>query len=233
MLLRCAVLGLGLLCFVAPGSAAPKAFVQVLGSEYREQLDPPVPVSGLALVGLALSGPIDLDAKILHVFLTKPFDGRLSLEMTSADGRFRAQGLYEGKSDGNEWVALQISPRAGDQAREYLKKNQTELAVAVRPVTRTGNTALDQVFQVTWGRQPESGLDRTLRLHVNSRRGDMSVRVLGDTTAGVCKALRIATAVRFDTVCEVPWRSSGAGAPDLQLIRRDGFDESLQRVQLR
>lgn len=226
---RCAVAGLALYCLgVSMALAAPKMFKQVLGGEYQEQIDPAVPVSGLALVGLALAGPIDLDAKVLHVFLAKPFDGRLSLEMTSANGRFRAHAMYEGRSDGNEWIALSIDPRDADKsARAQLKRNPTELAVAVRPVT-SGGTVMDTVLQVSWGDLPASQSDRNLRLHVNSRRAEIFVRAPGMQKAMSCTQLRIPTAIRFDSVCEVTWRPSLSG--QLQLIRRDGFDESLQKV---
>jgi hypothetical protein len=234
-MLRYSLLGLALLCVATSASAAPKVFEQVPGSEYREQIDTPVSVSGLALVGLALAGPIDLDAKVLYVYLTQPFDGRLRLEMTTADGRFRAQALYEGQSKGLEWVALSIEPHNDDkQSRAELKRNPTELAVAVRPVT-TGGTAIDTLLQVSWGKLPDAQADRTLRLYVNSRRADMFVRAPGMDKEKGCTQLHIPNAVRFDTVCEIPWRPPAASKlsapkPQLQLLRRDGFDESQQRV---
>lgn len=226
---RYVMMAFALYCLgIASAYAAPKMFTSVHGGEYQEQIDPTVPVSGLALVGLSLAGPIDLDAKVIYVFLSKPFNGRLSLEMTSSNGRFRAHGLYEGRSEGNEWVALSIEPRDADKSvRAQLKQNPTELAVAVRPITSSG-IALDTVLQVSWGDLPDPQSGRTLRLHVNSRRADMFVRVPGNGKAKTCKPLRIPTAVRFDSVCEVTWRPSLDH--QLQLIRRDGFDESMQKV---
>lgn len=220
----------------ADSLAEAKAFSQVPGEEYREQIDPSIPVSGLALVGLALAGPVDLDAKVLHVFFSQPFSGRLNLEMTSANGRFRAQAMYEGSSNGNEWIALSIEPRNADRQarRELIKSGSQDLAVTVRPVTDKG-TILDSVLQVSWGPLPDAKTDRGLKLYVNSRRADMFVRVPGPDKAKACTPLRIPNAVRFDTVCEIIWRPALASSlpsaqARLQLIRRDGFDESQQRI---
>jgi hypothetical protein len=232
------VLGdVAMLGMASSGLAAPNVFAPVPGAEYSEHVDAPLPVSGLALVGLALAGEFDPDAKVLHVYLAQPFSGRLRLEITTADGRFRAQAVYEGRSGGDEWVALSIDP--GDssrKARQHLIDHPTPVAVSVRPVT-DGRTATDSIFQASWGILPGATDERVLRLHVNSRRADMYVRAPG-AKAVPCKSLRIAAAVRFDTLCELTWRPSAARSgqaalPQLELVRRDGFDESQQRVTLR
>lgn len=237
-MLRYVLTGLFVLCLGSASAAELKKFSQVPGEEYREQIDPTIPVSGLALVGFALAGPIDLEAKVLHVFFSQPFSGRLNLEITSANGRFRAQAMYEGRSDGNEWIALSIEPRNADRQarRELIKSNPADLAVTARPVTEKG-TILDTVLQVSWGPLPDAKTDRKLKLYVNSRRADMFVRAPGLGKAKACTPLRIPNAVRFDTVCEIAWQPALAKTlPEaqsrLQLIRRDGFDESQQRISV-
>ena len=213
--------------------ASPTVFKPVPGSEYREQIDPPVPVSGLALVGAAIAGVPNPKARQLFVYVGEERKGplRLRLEMTSADGRFRAHALYEGEASGKQWIALPIEPG------EALSKYASQLAVAVRPVD--GKSArVDSVHLVSWDQQPAAGAKRTIVLQVNSRRAAMSVRLPGDSDFRNCIQVGTAAAVRFDMVCTVDWTPPAAGrstdgpAP-LLLRRRDGFDESTQRVQLR
>lgn len=220
--------------------ASPTVFKPVPGSEYREQIDPPVPVSGLALVGVALEGKPNLDAEQLHVYIGKRERGplQLRLEMTSADGRFRAHALYEGETAGEAWIALPIVPRESDrQARRQLGQHLNELAVAVRPIEK-GNTRLDTVYVASWRPQPAPDQTSRLVLHVNSRRAAMSARSPDQKEFAPCKPVRTAAAVRFDVVCEVEiGRVTAERTADkpVQLIlqRRDGFDESTQRVQVR
>jgi len=197
--------------------------------EYRESIDPAVQVSGLAVVGMAVSiDALDRNKNVIHVFMREPFTGHLRVEILSADGRFRGEGLYAGSTSGNTSIELSIAPRPEDKrARQLRPDSPNELAVAVHSVP--AEEAANGTLQVaSWsGEIPKDGL-RRLRLHVNSRRADMFARVEGGP-ARRCEPLKLVSAVRFDAVCEIELAASKPNQR-VDLIRRDGFDESTQRI---
>jgi hypothetical protein len=206
-----------LVVLLASGPAFAQ-FAPVPGREYKEFFNPVNPVRGEAVVGFAALPTAEaIKGTAIEVWLPGNFDGDLQVETLTADGRFRGEGVYRGKSPGGRWVPLTLtgsSPsRPGDPAT---------LALAVRG---PGSA----VFVARWATTPARPAAR-LRLYVNGRRADMFVRV-GTKTAQPCVALTIAQPLRFDAYCDVDRRDV---PPDgvITLIRRDQFDEQEQHLRV-
>src|SRR6476620_2627128 len=98
------------LCTLCSGASVAAEFQAVTGHEYREFHKPVNPVRGEAVVGLALApSKDDQRANVVQVFLPEPFAGQLRRETISADGSFRGEGLFDGKSPGAEWATLPLA----------------------------------------------------------------------------------------------------------------------------
>jgi hypothetical protein len=160
----------------------------------------------------------------VEVWLPEGLDGELVLETLTADGRFRGEGAYRGKSDGGRWVAL---PLKGKSTLDVRPGDPFTLAVAVRGpkptllVARWGPPAP----QTASGPQPTS----SIRLYVNGRRGDMFASAGGNVVP--CTPVKIPQPLRFDAYCDV---SASAVRSDGRIIltRRDQFDEQSQTVMV-
>ncbi len=206
----------------ALGPLAAAEFQPVKDREYREYVNPSNPVAGKAVVGAVVlaAAPDAARQNQLSVFLPKPLTGQLHLEISSADGKFRGEGTFQGNSNGNEWVTLPLLPAGASNQRPA---DARALAVSVSD----GSGA--SVFVSNWGAPPaeaQAPLTQTLRVFVNSRRGEMYWSN-GSSPSQRCTSLGTTAAVRFDAVCDVPLTQLGKDGT-LRLIRRDGFDTETQ-----
>lgn len=221
--LRLAGFGAALFATVAWAELKP-----LPGHEYREFVDPPTPVSGIAVVGAALltgqvSGPATLAKDQLWVYFRQPFSGQLDLELVSADGRFLGRGAFVGSGKGGEWVSLSLEP----SGKRPSDPEQETIAVSAQVANR--NT----VLVAAWGPPPGELQQRSVRLYVNGRRAQMAVRVNPDPKVPLikCESLGITNSVRFDTVCTFPAAELAADRK-ITLVRRDGLQTESQTVML-
>jgi len=198
-----------------------------LGHEYQEFFDPPTPVSGISVVGASLlTGETPSTTDALWVYFRQPFKGQLNLEILSADGRFLGRGAFEGSSGSGEWVSLALTPPGKRKPRPADPGQQT-LAVSAQAGDR------DTVLVAAWGPRPGQLQEQTVRLYVNSRQAQMSVRVDPDPKVPPikCESLGLTNSVRFDTVCTF----SAADMPAdrrITLVRRAGLQTETQTVAL-
>jgi hypothetical protein len=216
-LFACAV---GALC---SGASLAAEFTPVDGHEYREFHKPVNPVRGEAVVGLALAPSLDDQrANVVQVYLPEAFAGQLRLETTSADGSFRGEGLFDGKSDGAEWATLALAPGSAGED-EQRPANPETLSIAVRD-TKGG------LYVARWGEAPAPSGKETLRIYVNSRRAEMFLRV--GERVDRCRSLDIPQPERFDAYCDALLSELPADG-QLTLIRRDQFQEQSQPFTVR
>lgn len=204
------------------GVAGAAEFQPVKDREYREYVNPSNPVAGKAVVGAVVLAvaPDAARQNQLSVFLSKPLTGQLHLEISSADGKFRGEGTYQGNSQGNEWITL---PLLSTGANNQRPADARALAVSVSDGSGTS------VFVSNWGPPPadaQAPLTQTLRLFVNSRRGEMFWSS-GSGSSQRCTSLGATATVRFDSVCDVPLAKLGEKG-EVRLTRRDGFDTETQ-----
>ena len=190
------------LLLIPAGMAAAAEFQPVKDREYREYVNPSNPVAGKAVVGAVVlaAAPDSARQNQLSVFLPKPLAGQLHLEISSADGRFRGEGASNQRPADASVLAVSVSDGTGAS-----------------------------VFVSNWGATPAGAqppLTQTLRLFVNSRRGEMYWSN-GASPSQRCTSLGATAAVRFDSVCDVPLAQLGKDG-SVRLIRRDGFDTETQ-----
>jgi hypothetical protein len=214
---------LGALLFLLVALPAAGQFRPTPGREYREVYNPVNPVSGEAVVGLAVA-PTEMAqrAGMVQVFFDQPFSGEIQIETTTADGRFRGEGAYSGSTKGKEWVSLPIAASSSPDGKASPSRpvSATSLAIAARG---PGGA----LYLVRWGDSPLSGTSNTLRLYVNSRRAEMFVRA--GRRVERCATTGVTQPVRFDSYCDVPMTEVPRDG-QLILIRRDQFDERTQPV---
>jgi hypothetical protein len=199
-------------------------FQAVDGHEYRELHKPVNPVRGEAVVGLALAPTKDDQrANVVQVFLPEPFAGQLRLETISADGSFRGEGLFDGKSQGAEWATLPLAaPGAASEDKERPADPET-LSIAVRD-------SKGSLYVARWGAASAPGGSDTLRIYVNSRRAEMFLRV--GSRVERCRGLDIPQPERFDAYCDALLSELPADGK-LTLVRRDQFEEQSQPFTVR
>lgn len=219
-----ALLSACVLCTPCGAVSAAAEFQAVDGHEYREFHKPVNPVRGEAVVGLAIA-PSERDqrANVVQVFLPEPFTGQLRLETISADGSFRGEGMFDGKSGGAEWATLPLAAQGAASEDKQRPANPETLSIAVRD--SKGN-----LYVARWGDTPTPSGGETLRIYVNSRRAEMFLRV--GNRADRCHSLDIAQPERFDTYCDAPLADIPADGK-LTLVRRDQFEEQSQPVTVR
>ena len=222
----------------ASAQARP-GFVPVPGHAYREFLGAPTPVSGHALVGVALvPTPSDLTQDTLHVYFPQTYRGEVKVELTTADGYLRGEGTFAGEAPAESWVPLSIAIARDGAIRTARRRGGPEtLAVAVRsklldPTGQdpTARKTPDRLHVVAWGATPPDRSRATLRLYVNGRRGDMFVHLDAASPPVACRRISGVTPVRFDGICDLQADRLRGGA--LTLIRRDGFDRDSLPVLL-
>jgi hypothetical protein len=211
-----AIGGLALSLAVLCPRAATAQFSPIKGREYREFMNPVIPVRGEALVGVAVvQAPGASRSAVVEVWLPGRFSGDLQLETLTADGRFRGVGAYTGSTNGPGWVALTLLDNPARPA------DPMTLALGVRGSDST-------LFAARW--RTDASPAASVRLYVNSRRADVFVRA-GGAPAVRCTPVAIAHPVRFDAYCDVPAAAIAAGGA-VTIIRRDQFDEQSQTVRV-
>ena len=206
----------------AGAAAAPVAFAgfdPLAEQPYREFFDPANPVKGEALLGVSIvphSAEVQLADKI-SVWFGEHYEGPVTVETLAADGAFRGVGSFAGATDRVGWNSIPIA-QDGSRARPA---SPEALAIAVRG-------AAPNEFRIAhWGDPPASEDGLVLRLYVNSRRGDMSVRAGGVVVP--CKRVELARPLRFDAYCDLAMKDLPASNA-VDLIRRDGFHIEAQPI---
>ena len=226
-MMLCAIISALALILIAPSAVAQ--FKPVPGREYREFYNPVNPVRGEAVVGLAVV-PTEAAqrAGVIQVYLQGPYTGEILVEATTADGRFRGEGIYAGSTRGKEWISLPLtsSSQASGKDIPLRPTSPTLLSIAARG---PGGSLL----VVQWGDQPPFGSSDKLRLYVNSRRAEMFVRAGTNSGANVvrCMPINIQQSIRFDSYCDLAISELPKNG-QVVLIRRDQFDEQTQTIQL-
>jgi hypothetical protein len=202
-------------------------FAAVTGQAYREFIAAPTLVSGHGLVAIAvLPSREDQLQDALQIYFPNAYRGRLTVELSTADGYLRGEGAFEGDAPDASWatVSLATSRDAKVQAARTRGGPET-LTVAAR---RRG---AETPYVVAWGPNAPSRDQAVLRLYVNSRRADMLVRVEPKGTLVECKPIVGMTPVRFDRVCDF----AASRLPKdraISLIRRDGFETETKTVTI-
>lgn len=212
------VIRAGVLALAAVCASGALADFEPLAA-YREFFDPANPVKGEALLGLTVVPPsadVQLADKI-SVWFGEHYDGAVTVETLAADGAFRGVGSFEGVTDRVGWHSLAVAPDAS-RARPA---SPEALAIAVR------GQAPNEFRIVHWGDPPASEDGLVLRLYVNSRRGDMSVRA--GSVVVPCKPVDLVRPLRFDVYCDLALRDLPSDDA-VQLIRRDGFHIESQKI---
>lgn len=222
-----------LLAVAGPLPAAE--FTPLPGREFRETVNARIPVSGESVVGVTIppaggkSPWQGLWVKAPAGLRSKPL--RVSVEIASADAVYRGTAELRGAVDAadDEWLRLPIEP-TGKHIQPFL--NGEVLAVKVLATTtrderQQGSSDGDERFHLvaTWVDPATLAGDATVRLHVNSQRGD--IFLLGER----CKPIRWDRRTRFDAVCDLPvGRIPEDGK--VTLLRRDGASRSTQDIRL-
>lgn len=222
-----------LLAVAGPLPAAE--FTPLPGREFRETVNARIPVSGESVVGVTIPPAGEkspwqgLWVKAPAGLRSKPL--RVSVEIASADAVYRGTAELMGAVDAanDEWLRLPIEP-TGKHIQPFL--NGEVLAVKVLATTarddrQEGSRDGDERFHLvaTWVDPATLAGDATVRLHVNSQRGD--IFLLGER----CKPIRWDRRTRFDAVCDLPV----ARIPEdgkVTLLRRDGASRSTQDIRL-
>jgi hypothetical protein len=203
----------------APCAAVRADFEALADQPYREFFNPANPVKGEALLGLSVvpqSADVQLTDQI-SVWFGEHYEGPVTVETLAADGAFRGVGSFDGATDRVGWNSITIAGGAG-RARPTSPEG---LAIAVR-----GKEPNE--FRIAhWGEPPASDEGLVLRLYVNSRRGDMSVRA--GSVVVPCKRVELARPLRFDVYCDLAMKDLPASNA-IDLIRRDGFHIEAQPI---
>jgi len=213
------VLLTGLLCTAV---AAHAEFRSVPDRKYREYFGEPSPVKGETLVGVSVvpnaaeqrSNTLQV---LLPVALAAAGEQTIRVEAASADGLFRGVGEFRDPAATPGWTTLDLDPPPSGKQRPA---DELRLAVAVR------GARPNEFLVARWGSEPATD-DARVRLYVNSRRGDMSLKV-GDSSVP-CTAIPGGPLVRFDAVCDVALADIPADGR-VRLMRRDAFNRSYQDV---
>ena len=220
-----AVLPLVLLVTTLPAFAQ---FRPVAGREYREYFNPVNPVRGEAVIGITMRPTEDQQrAPVVQVLVPAGYSGEIHLEMASADGKFRGEGVFTGGTKNKEWISLPLTAPTTKEGTPTFARPVSPLSLAV--VARGSGGA---VFLVRWGTaSPADKPEDHVRFYVNSRRAEMFVRGAAGTAPVRCKPIGVAQPIRFDTHCDVPLGDIPADG-QISLIRRDQFDEQTQNLKV-
>jgi hypothetical protein len=204
--------------------AAEAAFAQSdqglksVGPGYREFIAP-TQVSGHAIVGLTTLPVAEAQRQdILYVYFKNKFNGSIRLEVSTADGLLRGEGEFSGVVAEDTWAKLSIKINRDERTRSARESGGPEtLAVSAR-LDRS-----DTPLVVHWGQERPTAGRPAVRLYVNSRRADLSVRVRPTGPLERCRSISGMTAVRFDKVCDIAADQLPKDGK-VTLVRRDGFE---------
>lgn len=198
--------------------------------KYEEVLDPPTPVSGHAIVGVAVvAGPAAQQSDTLWVRGSTGKLTRIRVDVASANGRLHGEGVWVFKPEAGApatWYPLSVPPKSTRPERPE------HLAVAVQPVA--GSEGGVPAFLVAaWGKTAPETTSK-LRVYVNARRAEMFAYLPDGKTALPCRPVEQTPTIRFDVTCDVELQIGPApGTARLMLVRRDGNSTSRQPLELR
>lgn len=213
-------------------AAVPAAaqFAPVPDQGWRESVDARRPVSGHAVVGMALAGGAPGAKLYVYTPVALPPGTLLRVDLESPDGRFHGSGLFRGQAGARRWTPLELLP-AGARPGAPADLTPDQLALQVRVASADGPMA-QRALLASWvdrGDEPPGG---TLRLHVNSQRAQqVQIAYPGGGERPACERLRVPSTVRYDVVCDVELGRVAAGRR-VTLQRRDGFSSEPITVDL-
>ncbi|WP_421887700.1 hypothetical protein [Methylibium sp.] len=220
--------GAGLFALIAVGEVLAGPFTPVTGQEYREVIDPPTQVQGQAVVGTALVGvQSQVGAQSLYARAKTSFIGQVRVSLTTADGRLRGDGAFQGEAREGEWIELELKPKDGKRLRPNPLAPE-RVAVSVRYVEN--GSSVEQPMVAAWEVPSATATAATLRLYVNSRRAPEMLVMVKGRQPQLCRRAPDKSTVRFDMLCELPLSSVVGSKGKVTLVRRDGFDELEQPV---
>jgi hypothetical protein len=198
--------------------------------KYQEVMDPPTPVRGHAVVGLSVKPSAqDLRSDVVSVRFDPDLPTQeIRLDVASANGRLRGDGLWEHTPTGpsKNWVVLAAPPRGS-------RPDQVDhVALAAQPATLNDSNV--PTFQLAaWGRISDDPASVTIRVYVNTRRAELFVYGPGTPNGVRCQPVAGGPTVRFDAVCDMDLSLGKERSAQLTLVRRDGGQTSKQPVKLR
>lgn len=220
--------GAGLFALIAVGEVLAGPFAPVTGQEYREVIDPPTQVQGQAVVGTALVGvQSQVGAQSLYARAKTSFVGQVRVSLTTADGRLRGDGAFQGEAREGEWIELKLEPKDGKRLRPNPLAPE-RVAVSVRYVEN--GSSVEQPMVAAWEVPSATATAATLRLYVNSRRAPEMLVMVKGRQPQLCRRAPDKSTVRFDMLCELPLASVVGSKGKVTLVRRDGFEELEQPV---
>lgn len=199
--------------------------------KYEEIADPPTPVRGHAVVGVAMvpsAGALQSDTLWVRPGPVGMLPG-VRVDVTSANGRLRGEGTWKFVQQAEKqptWHALSVPPKA-------TRPDKPEhLALSVRPLSDAAG-AMPVFFVSAIGKAAPPDASK-LRLYVNSRRGEVFVFLKDGKTHVRCTPIEGMQVVRFDATCDVDLPiGSEAGSTQLTVVRRDGHQSSNQQIEVR
>jgi hypothetical protein len=197
--------------------------------KYQEVMDPPTPVRGHAVVGIAVvPSAQDLKSGQVSVRIDPALaKDEIRVDVASANGRLRGEGIWEHvpAKGAPDW--FELSAPSGATRPEHVD----QLALAAQPISLSGEKV--PTFQlVAWGRRKDSGASLPIRLYVNTRRAEMFSYGPGAPDGVRCTPISGGPTVRFDAVCDMPLPLGPDRKATLTLLRRDGGQTSKQEVKL-
>lgn len=202
-------------------------FKPVPGKEYREFYDAVNPVSGEAILGVALApSKSTQEDNVVQVYFPHEWSGQVHIQTLSSDGRFRGEGLYSGTTKGKEWVPLLLgdTSSAGSTNINTRPTGPESLAISARdPV---GNLHL-----VWWSANPPPTSRELIRFYVNTRRADAFLTSETTVSPKMCKSLRSGQTIRFDAYCDLT-ASDIPPSGEMLLIRRANFVDETQKFKI-
>lgn len=196
--LRAVAIALACLATTVASAEEGPAFQEVTGS-FRELVDANRPVSGTALVGVAVTTPAQTaDLSDLWIYLPSRYRGEIALSVATSDARYMATGVFAVNRSAQGWVRILYPQRAsaGTLANYPVER------LAVHAERRSDGVPL----LVRWG---ASGGD-TLQIQINSERSESFVIRSGrngQAQRTTCATLPTGVSIRFDTVCSLPLAS--------------------------
>lgn len=209
---------------MVPAAGAAQGLVAVKGHEFREQVNEPRAVSSTAVIGMLLRAGTagqPVDGTRLWLRFARPLgEGQsVRIEVASADGRYRGQGLFTGQAGAGKWVQLTLLE--GGRSRRPADIDPQDLAVkaslhegAMPPVPVDASLA-----------DPSMQPPTVLRLHVNSRRAD-ALTIAGTGGKAPCTRIASPSVPVFDHACDIGLdkvRRAKGSAPVVTVTRRQGF----------
>lgn len=199
----------GLLASIPISLSGAHAETTLEPSYFQESVDQQVLVGGTIIVGAALADATTAIAmEEVYVFLGKERADEITLTVATANLRYEAVAKYKTSGSNSGWVRLQFPSR---QSRVLANATSTTLAA------KATDTRAGLMFPIRWGTSAAS----FVRLYVNAERTQVFFIRSDSRQAQYCVRVNEGTAIRFDTICEVPIAQIRS-QPELKIFRQRG-----------